>query len=128
MLAGNVAFLAIQGVIVVPQNGGWIKPSLAQIASTISLVFSIGSIISGLLLIRRNRTMAMQDPKAAVRMYFTFYASFLIGFQCEYLNGMTKPFFYLEPLAIIFSLTYALLMWSCVVTSLVPRSPDSDND
>ena len=116
MLAGNVAFLAISGVIVVPQSGGWIKPSLSQIASTISLVFSIGSIISGLLLIRRNRTVAMQDPKTAVRTSFTFCASFLIGFQCEYLNGMTKPFFYLdfylEPLAIIFSLTYALLMWS----------------
>ena len=111
MLAGNVAFLAIQGVIVVPSKG-WIIPSLAQIASTISLVFSIGSIISGLLLIRRNRTMAVQDPKAAVRRSFTFCASFLIGFQCEYLDSMTKPFFYLEPLAIIFSLTYALLMWS----------------
>ena len=68
MLAGNVGFLAISGVIVVPgPNGGWIKPSPAQIASTISLVFSVGSIITGLLLIRRNRTMAMQDPRTAVR-------------------------------------------------------------
>jgi hypothetical protein len=32
-----------------------------------SLVFSIGSIISGLLLIRRNRTMGAQDPMTAVR-------------------------------------------------------------
>ncbi len=70
MLAANVAFLAIPGVIVVPQNTSpptpWIKPSPAQIASSISLVFSIGSIITGLLLIRRNRTMMTKDPKSAV--------------------------------------------------------------
>jgi hypothetical protein len=70
MLAANVGFLAIQGVIVVPSNGGWIKASPAQIASSMSLVFSIGSIISGLLLIRRNRTMATQDPRTAVRCFF----------------------------------------------------------
>ncbi len=82
MLAANVAFLAIPGVIVAPQYptspatppttpptnppNAWIKPSLAQIISSISLVFSIGSIITGLLLIRRNRTMMTKDPKRAV--------------------------------------------------------------
>ncbi len=70
MLAANVAFLAIPGVIVVPQNisppDTWIKPSPAQITSSISLVFSIGSIITGLLLIRRNRTMMTKDPRSAV--------------------------------------------------------------
>ncbi|KAH9066339.1 hypothetical protein EDB87DRAFT_709511 [Lactarius vividus] len=100
MLAANVAFLAIPGVIVVPQNtsspNAWIKPSPAQIASSISLVFSIGSIITGLLLIRRNRTMMTKDPKSA----------------WYYLYGMNWPVVGLEPLAIIFSLTYALLMWS----------------
>ena len=70
MLAANVGFLAIQGVVVVPSDGGWIKASPSQIASSMSLVFSIGSIITGLLLIRRNRTMAMQDPGAAVRCSF----------------------------------------------------------
>jgi hypothetical protein len=69
MLATNVGFLAIQSVIP-PSNGGWIKASPAQIASSMSLVFSIGSIITGLLLIRRNRTMAKQDPTAAVRRTF----------------------------------------------------------
>ncbi|KAI9446144.1 hypothetical protein H4582DRAFT_1843464 [Lactarius indigo] len=100
MLAANVAFLAIPGVIVVPQNtsspNAWIKPSPAQIASSISLVFSIGSIITGLLLIRRNRTMMTKDPKSA----------------WYYLYGMNWPVVGLEPLAIVFSLTYALLMWS----------------
>ncbi len=69
MLTANVAFLAIPGVIVVPSvdSKGWIKASPAQIASSMSLVFSIGSIIAGLLLIRRNRTVGVQDPRAAVR-------------------------------------------------------------
>ena len=70
MLASNVAFLAIPGVIVVPSNSvppnTWINPSPAQITSSISLVFSIGSIITGLLLIRRNRTMMTKDPRSAV--------------------------------------------------------------
>ncbi|KAH8989164.1 hypothetical protein EDB86DRAFT_3104520 [Lactarius hatsudake] len=100
MLAANVAFLAIPGVIVSPpyppNRNTWIEPSLAQITSSISLVFSIGSIITGLLLIRRNRTMMTKDPKIA----------------CYYLRGMKKHWFGLEPLAIVFSLTYALLMWS----------------
>ncbi|KAH8989157.1 hypothetical protein EDB86DRAFT_3081157 [Lactarius hatsudake] len=113
MLAANVAFLAIPGVIIAPPYPTppvpnapptpktWIEPSPAQITSSISLVFSIGSIITGLLLIRRNRTMMTKGPKSA-----------LIGFQWYYLHGMKKRWFGLEPLAIIFSLTYALLMWS----------------
>ncbi|KAI9459419.1 hypothetical protein BJY52DRAFT_1223044 [Lactarius psammicola] len=100
MLAANVAFLAIPGVIVVPQNtnlqNAWINPSPAQITSSISLVFSLGSIITGLLLIRRYRTMMTKDSKSA----------------WYYLHGMNWPVVGLEPLAIIFSLTYALLMWS----------------
>jgi len=40
---------------------------------------------------------------------------------------MTWRHFYVEPLAVLFSLTYALLMWSCVVASLVPPFPDSDD-
>ncbi|KAH8995331.1 hypothetical protein EDB92DRAFT_196297 [Lactarius akahatsu] len=100
MLAANVAFLAIPGVIVVPQNtsppNAWILPSPAQMASSISLVFSIGSVITGLLLIRRNRNMMTKDPQSALR----------------YLHRKMMPRFGLEPLAIVFSLTYALLMWS----------------
>jgi hypothetical protein len=66
MLAANAA---IQGVIG-PSKGGRIIASPAQIASSISLVYSIGSIITGLLLVRRNRTMARQNPATAVRWSF----------------------------------------------------------
>jgi len=65
MLTANVSFLAVPGVIVVPQDT-WIKPSLAQITSSVSLVFSVGSIITGLLLIRRNRVMMTKGPREAV--------------------------------------------------------------
>jgi hypothetical protein len=41
----------------------------------------------------------------------------LIDLQWNYLKEMEKPFVHLEPLAIIFSLTYALLMWSCVFSN-----------
>jgi hypothetical protein len=58
MLATNVGFLATQNI-----------RAPAEAASSISLVLSIGSIISGLLLIRRNRTIAAQDAKTAVRLY-----------------------------------------------------------
>lgn len=71
MFTANVGFLAIQAVIVVPQNG-WTTASPTQIASSISLVYSLGSTIIGQLLIRRNRTMAMQDTKTAVRARFPF--------------------------------------------------------
>ena len=87
MLAVNVGFLAIQGVIVVPSKG-WIIPSPAQIASSMSLVFSIGSIITGLLLIRRNRAMATQKPFIAVRWLvlslFTF-PCLLVSRRCTWI-------------------------------------------
>ncbi|KAH9168447.1 hypothetical protein EDB89DRAFT_2203149 [Lactarius sanguifluus] len=95
MLAANVAFLAIPGVIVIPSDTR-IRPSPAQIASSISLVFSIGSIITGLLLIQHNNLLTTKNPKNAWR----------------YLHWMKWPVVGLEPLAIVFSLTYALLMWS----------------
>src|ERR1700761_5216150 len=120
MLAANVAFLAIPGVIVAPQypipKGAWIKPSAAQITSSISLVFSVGSIITGLLLIRRNRTMMTKDPRSAVSSNTSDVTwSEVIRSQWYYLHGMEWPQVGLEPLAIAFSLTYALLMWSYVI-------------
>ncbi len=72
MLTANVVFLSVQleGVVTVPQNAStsntWIRPSATQITSSISLIFSIGSIITGLLLIRRNRTMMTMYPQSTV--------------------------------------------------------------
>ncbi|KAN0140937.1 hypothetical protein V8E53_001381 [Lactarius tabidus] len=103
MLTANVSFLAIPGVVIIPQNTGpsnaWINPSPAQITSSISLVFSIGSIITGLLVIRRHRNMMTKDPRTAWHD---------IGYE----KSWSAQAVGLEPLAIAFSLTYTLLMWS----------------
>ena len=119
MLTANVSFLAIPGVIIIPQNTGpqnaWINPSLAQITSSISLVCSIGSIITGLMAIRRHRNMMTQDARSVVSSNLLASHSELIGFQWRDLVGESWSAFGPEPLAIAFSLTYALLMWSYVI-------------
>jgi len=95
MLAANVSFLTIPGVIP-DQVNAWTKPSSAQVASCMSLVFSIGGIISGLLLIRSTHKLAGKD----------------VGIAWNYLDSMKNPHFHLEPLATMYSLPYGLLMWS----------------
>jgi len=91
MLAANVGFLAIPGVIP-DQANGWTKPSSAQVASCVSLVFSIGGIISGLLLIRSIQTSTGQGDSAA----------------WNYLRSKK----YLESSGTLYSLPFGLLMWS----------------
>ena len=119
MLTANVSFLAIPGVIIIPQNTGslnaWINPSLAQITSSISLVCSIGSIITGLMAIRHHRNMMSQDARSTVSSNLLAPHSELIGFQWHDLGGKSWSAFGPEPLAITFSLTYALLMWSYAI-------------
>ena len=74
MLTANVGFLAIPGVILSNLNGSnltsasqvVIFPSSSQIASSFSVVTSIGSIVIGLLLVRHNRTKQREDPAGAV--------------------------------------------------------------
>ncbi len=76
MLAVNVGFLAIPGVIVYNTNGGTapleganqmsIFASSSQIVNSFSTVASIASIVIGLLLVRRNRTKRDVDPSEAV--------------------------------------------------------------
>ncbi|KAI0293526.1 hypothetical protein BC826DRAFT_1185996 [Russula brevipes] len=95
VLAANVSFLSIPGVIP-DQVNAWTKPSSAQVTSCMSLVFSIGGIISGLLLIRSTHKLAGKD----------------VGTAWNYLDSMKNPHFHLEPLATMYSLPYGLLMWS----------------
>ncbi|KAJ7269955.1 hypothetical protein C8J57DRAFT_1227621 [Mycena rebaudengoi] len=96
LLAGNVAFLSIQSV---DQGGNSAAThSPAQIASYVSTLASIGSIIIGLLLAKQNRDRDAQTaPEAA-----------------NYLATRTHPKLGLESLAILHSLPYALLVWSMV--------------
>ena len=74
MLTANVGFLAIPGIVDSELNGTdptsasqlVIFTSHSQIASSLSMVASIGSIIIGLLLFRLNRTRHKEDPAGAV--------------------------------------------------------------
>ncbi|KAI9458570.1 hypothetical protein BJY52DRAFT_1416360 [Lactarius psammicola] len=105
MLSVNVGFLAIPGVVISNLNGNItntnqvvIFTSPAQIASCMSIVASAGSIVIGLLLVRRSGPQQNEDPSgASVQIYWSIHR-----------------FFGLEPLAIIFSLPWALVMWSMV--------------
>ncbi|KAH9973818.1 hypothetical protein BGW80DRAFT_1306583 [Lactifluus volemus] len=110
MLTANVGFLAIPGVVITNLSGVAITSpsqlriltSPAQLASSLSIQASIGSIVIGLLLLRHNRTKKKDGPAGAA----------------TYLSSSTHRRFGLEPLAITFSLPWALLMWSMVTFSI----------
>ena len=74
MLTANVGFLAIPGVVLSNISGTEITrakevvifTSASQIASSLSMGASVGSIMIGLLLVRHNRTKQKEDPAGAV--------------------------------------------------------------
>ena len=78
MLTANVGFLAIPGVVLSNLNGTDLTnvnqvnifTSATQIASSLSVEASIGSIVIGLLLVRHNRTKQREDPAGAVSGQF----------------------------------------------------------
>ncbi|KAK0480557.1 hypothetical protein IW261DRAFT_1335466, partial [Armillaria novae-zelandiae] len=91
LLNANVAFLAIQSIDDSSDKKG---RSPAQISSYISIIASIGSIILGLLLIRKNRS---KESRAITEAF---------------LHSQKRKYTGLETLAIMYSLPYALLMWA----------------
>ena len=74
ILTANVGFLAIPGVVISNINSNTfmhanqlaIFVSTAQIANSISIFASVGSIVIGLLLVRHNRSKQKEDPAGAV--------------------------------------------------------------
>ncbi|KAF7325825.1 hypothetical protein MKEN_00433200 [Mycena kentingensis (nom. inval.)] len=96
VLNANVAFLSIQSV---DTNGSATEHRTAtQISSYLSMITSIGTIIVGLLLLKQNRNRDRESaPAAAV-----------------YLFNRIHPKHGLETLAILYSLPYAMLIWSMV--------------
>jgi hypothetical protein len=74
MLTASVGFLTIPGVVLSNLSGSNIKSanqvfiftSTSQIASSLSVVASIGSTVTGLLLTRLNRAKIREDPAGAV--------------------------------------------------------------
>ncbi|KAJ7664315.1 hypothetical protein B0H17DRAFT_1336738 [Mycena rosella] len=96
VLNANVAFLSIQSV----DQGGLALPARtpAQISSYLSMLMSIGAVIIGLLLLKQNRNRDRMTAEGASRFIF----------------HRTHPTRGLETLAILFSLPYAMLIWSMV--------------
>ncbi|OCH93199.1 hypothetical protein OBBRIDRAFT_749994 [Obba rivulosa] len=111
LLNANVAFLAVPGVSNSSSSGSngdssssqslaqtISSQSPAQIASYMSIIMSIGSILLGLLLVRQNRTKRREEVDGAI----------------AFLTRATNSALGVESLAYIYSLPYALLMWSMV--------------
>ncbi|KAL4268934.1 WW domain-containing protein [Pleurotus pulmonarius] len=96
LLAANVAFLAIQSVDNEKDDP---RRSPSQIASYLSTITSVSSMIVGLLLVRQNRTKGRDTARAA--------ADYLCARQYHVVGH--------EPLAIMYSLPYAFLMWAMVL-------------
>jgi hypothetical protein len=77
MLTANVGFLAIPGVVLSNLGGKNITnesqviifTSPAQIASSLSMIANVGSIVNGLLLVRFNRARSKENPGGAVCVY-----------------------------------------------------------
>ena len=123
MLTANVGFLAIPGVVISNLSGTSITnvnqvlilTSPSQIASSLSVEASIGSIMIGLLLVRHNRTKQKEDPAGAVSGLSRLMCAEVTLWQSTYLYQNSHRIFGLEPMAIIFSLPWALLMWSYVI-------------
>jgi hypothetical protein len=115
MLSVNVGFLAIPGMIPTNINNTTLPPTPSQIISYLSLISSVGSIVVGLLLIRHHRRKQEEDLSSAVsQINYDLYAKVQTFNQVQYLRQNDNRHFGLEPMAIVFSLPWALLMWAYV--------------
>ncbi len=129
MLTANVGFLAIPGVVLSNLSGTSLTSasqvvvftSASQIASSLSVEAGIGSIVIGLLLARHNRSRQKEDPAGAVSRQPSLAFGVVTSGQSTYLYLNSHPVFGLEPMAIIFSLPWALLMWSYVLSCFFRR-------
>ncbi|KZV69970.1 hypothetical protein PENSPDRAFT_651869 [Peniophora sp. CONT] len=111
MLAANVSMLSVPDVILLPDNNvtsgadsgdqNYVPPlrSPAAIASYISTLLSVGSIVLGLALIRTHRTKNHHNNSYEA---------------VAFMQQQKSRIFHHEPLAILYSLPYALLLWSMI--------------
>ncbi|KAF9444237.1 hypothetical protein P691DRAFT_786995 [Macrolepiota fuliginosa MF-IS2] len=95
MLNVNVAFLTVQSIDQVTPP---VRRRPDQIASYVSVVANMGSIITGLLLIKMNRVRLQDTTSDAIR----------------FINARSSKVLGLETLAIMYSLPFALLMWGMI--------------
>jgi len=126
MLSANVGFLAVPGVIISNLSGNVtsanqvaIFTSPAQIASCLSIVTSVGGLVVALLLIREYR-LKDEGTSSAVseQIHLTFDFIPNKPRQFTHLSTVSYGIVGLEPVAIVFSLPWALLLWSYVFAFL----------
>ncbi|KAI0031343.1 hypothetical protein K488DRAFT_86887 [Vararia minispora EC-137] len=110
ILTANVSFLAIPDVLQFPNNSPSESPtnniqpfppplrSGPAILSYLSTIVVLGSIMIGLLLARQNRAQTETSTDAAQAQ--------------KYLSRQESRFFGFEPLVVLYSLPYALLIWA----------------
>jgi len=114
LLNANVAFLAIPSV-----DPGDRNRSPTQLASYLSIVASVGSVVTGLLLLRQHRTKP-QDSAEEVVSYpvrplapiSSLTAPTPSPQQDRYLRSRLHNALGFETLAILYSLPYSLLLWA----------------
>jgi hypothetical protein len=123
MLSANVGFLAVPGVILSNLNGSNVTSakqvviftSPAQIASCVSIVTSVGGLVVALLLIREYRLRLEEDTQSNVsETQIHLICLIPRKHQLTHLKTVSYRIFGFEPIAIVFSLPWALLLWSYV--------------
>ncbi|KAI9444163.1 hypothetical protein H4582DRAFT_2053868 [Lactarius indigo] len=117
MLSANVGFLAIPGVVIfniinsitsASQVDIFVSP--AQIASSMSTLASVANIVIGMLLVYHNGPKQNADPAGAVS------AQLISWRQSVYFYKRVHRTLGFEPVAIVFSLPWALLMWAQAIS------------
>lgn len=113
LLNVNIAFLSIQSV----DNNGLLTAhrSPTQILIYVSTVTSLSSMLFGLLLVRHSDVKRWEPSGRIVSMSIVLEIidiRTLKGMQATFLGSMTHGARGLESLAIMYTLPYALLMWS----------------
>lgn len=113
LLNVNIAFLSIQSV----DNNGLFTTyrSPTQILIYVSTVTSLSSMLFGLLLVRHSDPKRWESADLVVSIFMVLLIIdiwTLTGMQATFLGSMTHGTRGLESLAIMYTLPYALLMWS----------------
>ncbi|EIW81951.1 hypothetical protein CONPUDRAFT_152843 [Coniophora puteana RWD-64-598 SS2] len=105
LLTVNLSLLALFNVM--PQtsfsdNGGTYQQTVAEIMSYVSTAWSVGSVVTSLILVRQNETNSRQSIDEAV----------------QFLNTVSTNKHGIEMLAIIYSLPFGFLLWGLLFFSM----------
>ncbi len=109
LLAVNVSFLAIPDATPIGD-----AVTTGFVASLCSTVTSIGCIVVGLLLVNEDHTNPKADQTVSIfarSCAASYCSSSLLPQVLSFMKNLKSDKFEYEPLAILYALPYALLMW-----------------